>query len=145
MNRVDRSALLPYTSAEMFALVSDITAYPKFLPWCSDAKILSQQDEELSARIGFSVSGVSQSFTTRNRLRPGKEIAMQLVDGPFSALQGRWRFEPLGDAGSKISLFLEYDFSSKMVALAVGPVFNKIANTLVDAFQKRAVEVYGKR
>ena len=141
MNRVDRSALLPYTPAEMFELVSDIAAYPQFLPWCSGTQILSQQGEELDARISFSVSGVSQSFTTRNQLRPGTEIAMQLVDGPFSELQGRWRFQPLGNAGSKISLFLEYDFSSKMVALAVGPVFNKIANTLVDAFQKRAVEV----
>ena len=145
MKRVDRSALLPYTPLEMFELVSDITSYPDFLPWCSSAQILSRQDKELRARVGFSVSGVSQSFTTRNHLRTGEEISMQLVDGPFSELQGRWRFEPLGDSGCKISLFLEYNFSSKMVALAVGPVFNKIANTLVDAFQKRAVEVYGKR
>ena len=145
MELVDRSALLPYTADEMYALVSDILTYPQFLPWCSGTEILSQQGEELSARIGFSVGGVSQSFTTRNRLQSGKEIAMQLVDGPFSQLEGRWRFEPLGDAGCKISLLLEYDFSSKMVGLVVGPVFNKIANTLVDAFQKRAVEVYGER
>ena len=145
MELVDRSALLPYTADEMYALVSDILTYPQFLPWCSGTEILSQEGEELSARIGFSVGGVSQSFTTRNRLQSGKEIAMQLVDGPFSQLEGRWRFEPLGDAGCKISLLLEYDFSSKMVSLVVGPVFNKIANTLVDAFQKRALEVYGER
>ena len=136
---------MPYTADEMYALVSDILAYPQFLPWCTGTQILSQEGKELSARIGFSVSGVSQSFTTRNQLQPGEEIAMQLVDGPFSTLDGRWWFEPLGDAGCKISLLLEYDFSSKMVSLAVGPVFNKIANTLVDAFQKRAQEVYGKR
>ena len=145
MELIDRSALLPYTTDEIYALVSDILTYPEFLPWCSGTEILSQEGEELSARIGFSVGGVSQSFTTRNRLQPGKEIAMQLVDGPFSQLEGRWRFEPLGDAGCKISLLLEYDFSSKMVSLVVGPVFNKIANTLVDAFQKHAVEVYGER
>jgi ribosome-associated toxin RatA of RatAB toxin-antitoxin module len=142
---IDRSALLPYTATEMYALVSDILTYPQFLPWCSGTQILSQEGEELSARIDFSVSGVSQSFTTRNRLQLDDEIAMHLIDGPFSDLEGRWRFEPLGDAGCKISLLLEYEFSSKMVSLVVGPVFNKIANTLVDAFQKRAVEVYGKR
>jgi ribosome-associated toxin RatA of RatAB toxin-antitoxin module len=142
---IDRSALLPYSTDEMFALVSDINAYPQFLPWCNNAQVLSQEGDELSARIAFSVRGVSKSFTTRNRLQPGEEISMKLVEGPFSRLEGRWRFEPLGEAGSKISLFLEYDFSSKMVSFAVGPVFNKIANTLVDAFQKRAVEVYGKR
>jgi len=142
---VDRSALVHYSNDEMFALVSDIDAYPQFLPWCSGARVLSHEQHEMSARIDFSVSGVSKSFTTRNQLQPGREISMQLVEGPFSQLEGRWRFEPLGDAGSKISLFLEYDFSSKVVSLAVGPVFNKIANTLVDAFQKRAVEVYGAR
>jgi ribosome-associated toxin RatA of RatAB toxin-antitoxin module len=142
---IDRSALLPYSTDEMYALVSDLEAYPQFLPWCSVAKVLSQEGDELSAQIAFSVRGVSKSFTTRNRLQPGKEIYMKLVEGPFSQLEGRWQFEPLGDAGSKISLFLEYDFSSKMVSFAVGPVFNKIANTLVDAFQKRAAEVYGKR
>ena len=145
MELIDRSALVPYSADEMYALVSDILAYPQFLPWCSGTRILSQEGEELCARIDFSVSGVSQSFTTRNQLQPGDEIAMQLVDGPFSTLEGRWWFEPLGDAGCKISLLLEYDFSSKMVSLVIGPVFNKIANTLVDAFQKRAVEVYGKR
>jgi len=142
---IDRSALVPYTADEMYMLVSDILTYPQFLPWCSGTQILSQEGQELSARIDFSVSSVSQSFTTSNQLKPGEEIAMQLVDGPFSQLEGRWRFEPLGDAGCKISLLLEYDFSSKMVSLVVGPVFNKIANTLVDAFQKRAVEVYGER
>jgi ribosome-associated toxin RatA of RatAB toxin-antitoxin module len=142
---VDRSALVHYSNDEMFALVSDIEAYPQFLPWCSGARVLSREQDEMIASIGFAVSGVSKSFTTRNRLKPGREISMQLVEGPFSQLEGRWRFIPLGDAGSKISLFLEYDFSSKMVSLAVGPVFNKIANTLVDAFQKRAFEVYGER
>ena len=145
MELIDRSALVPYTADEMYALVSDILTYPQFLPWCSGTQILSREGQELSARIDFSVSSVSQSFTTSNQLKPGEEIAMQLVDGPFSQLEGRWRFEPLGDAGCKISLLLEYDFSSKMVSLVVGPVFNKIANTLVDAFQKRAVEVYGER
>ena len=145
MDVVDRSALVHYSNDEMFALVSDINTYPQFLPWCCGARVLSQEQDEMIARIDFSVSGVSKSFTTRNRLIPGREINMQLVEGPFSQLEGRWRFEPLGSAGSKISVFLEYDFSSKMVSLAVGPVFNKIANTLVDAFQKRAVEVYGPR
>ena len=145
MDVVDRSALVHYSNDEMFALVSDINAYQQFLPWCSGSQVLSQEQDEMTACIDFSVSGVSKSFTTRNQLKPGREISMQLVEGPFSQLQGRWRFEPLGDAGSKISLFLEYEFSSKMVSLAVGPVFNKIANTLVDAFQRRAVEVYGVR
>jgi ribosome-associated toxin RatA of RatAB toxin-antitoxin module len=129
----------------MFALVSDVDTYPSFLPWCSGAGTISRGNEEVQARIDFSVSGVSKSFTTRNRHIGNEAILMQLVDGPFSQLKGRWHFEPLGDAGCKISLDLDYDFSSRMVSMVTGPVFSKIANSLVDAFQQRAVEVYGKR
>jgi ribosome-associated toxin RatA of RatAB toxin-antitoxin module len=145
LEHIIRSALVPYTQQEMFDLVSDVDTYPQFLPWCSGARTLSHGDDEVKARIDFSVSGVSKSFTTRNRHVGSEAILMQLVDGPFSQLEGSWRFEPLGDAGCKISLNLEYDFSSRMVSMVTGPVFNKIANSLVDAFRQRAVEVYGKR
>lgn len=145
LEHINRSALVPYSQKEMFALVSDVDTYPAFLPWCSGAETLSRADDEVQARIDFSVRGVSKSFTTRNRFVANEAILMRLVDGPFSRLEGSWRFEPLGDAGCKISLNLEYDFSSKVVSMVTGPVFNKIANSLVDAFRNRAVEVYGKR
>ena len=145
MESVDRSALVPYTPREMFELVSDIEAYPRFLPWCTGARIVSRGIDELRARIEFAVGGVSRSFTTRNRHQVNKMIEMHLVDGPFSQLDGFWRFDPLGDEGSKIALFLEYDFASRVLGLVVGPVFGQIASTLVDAFQQRAVEIYGPR
>lgn len=145
LESIDRSALLPYTPREMFELVSDIESYPQFLPWCHDTRILSRDMDEIRARIEFSVGGVTKTFTTRNRFQVNKMIEMHLIDGPFSKLDGCWRFDPLGEEGSKIALFLEYDFSSRMVGMVVGPVFNQIANTLIDAFQNRAIEVYGKR
>ena len=145
MESVDRSALVPYTPREMFELVSDIESYPLFLPWCHTARILSRDVDEVRARIEFAVGGMTRSFTTRNRHQVNKMIEMHLVDGPFSRLDGFWRFDPLGEEGSKIALFLEYDFSSRMLGLVVGPIFGQIANTLVDAFQQRAVEIYGLR
>jgi ribosome-associated toxin RatA of RatAB toxin-antitoxin module len=145
LESIDRSALVSYTPQEMFVLVTDVNAYPRFMPWCSGAEVLSYENNEMVARIDFAVGGVGKSFTTRNTHKPDAEVGIQLVDGPFSQLQGRWQFEPLGEEGCKISLYLEYDFSSKMVSMVVGPVFSKIANSLVDAFQKRAVDVYGQR
>jgi ribosome-associated toxin RatA of RatAB toxin-antitoxin module len=145
LESINRSALVPYTPQEMFNLVSDVDAYPQFLPWCSDAQVLAAEGNEVTARIAFAVSGVSKSFTTRNHHTPGRRIDMQLLEGPFSDLRGHWQFDPLGAAGCKISLSLKYGFSSRMVRLVVGPVFGQIANTLVDAFQQRAAEVYGKR
>ena len=145
MESIDRSALVPYSPGEMFALVSDVDAYPQFLPWCSEAEVLAVEDDEVTARIDFAVSGVSKSFTTRNHHTPDRRIDMRLVEGPFSDLRGYWKFDPLGDAGCRISLSLKYDFSSRIVKMVVGPVFGQIANTLVDAFQQRAAQVYGER
>jgi len=145
LESINRSALLPYSPQEMFDLVSDVDAYPQFLPWCSEAQILDAEGDEVTARIDFAVSGVSKSFTTRNHHTPGRRIEMRLLEGPFSDLRGHWQFDPLGNAGCKISLSLKYDFSSRMVRMVVGPVFGQIANTLVDAFQQRAAEVYGER
>jgi ribosome-associated toxin RatA of RatAB toxin-antitoxin module len=145
LESIDRSALVPYTQDEMFALVSDVDSYPDFLPWCCGAQTLSHKGDQVDARIEFHVGGVKKSFTTRNRHVNHAAIEMQLLDGPFSALEGRWEFVPLGTDGCRIALQLQYDFSSKMVRLATGPVFGQIANSLVAAFQKRAVEVYGER
>ena len=145
MESIDRSALVPYSPGEMFALVSDVDAYPQFLPWCSDAEVLDAADNEVTARIDFSLSGVSKSFTTRNHHEPDRRIEIRLVEGPFSDLQGYWQFDPLGDTGCRISLSLKYDYSSRIVKMVVGPVFGQIANTLVDAFQQRAAQVYGER
>jgi len=145
LESINRSALLPYTPQEMYGLVVDIESYPRFLPWCEGSRILSRGDDEVRASIDFAVGNMTKSFTTRNRHQVNKMVEMHLIDGPFSRLDGCWRFDPLGDEGCKISLFLEYDFSSRMLSVVVGSVFSHIANTLVDAFQQRAVEVYGPR
>ena len=145
MDKIDRSALVPYTAEEMFALVSDVDGYADFLPWCSDAKTLSREGDHVDARIEFHVGAVKRAFTTRNHNIEYQAIEMTLVDGPFSELEGRWQFEPLGADGCRISLQLQYDFSSRMVRMVTAPVFGQIANSMVAAFHKRAVEVYGER
>lgn len=145
MDKIDRSALVPYSAQEMFALVSDVDSYADFLPWCSDAKTLSREDDHIEARVEFHVGAVKRSFTTRNKHIGHSAIEIELLDGPFSHLDGVWKFVPLGTDGCRISLRLHYDFSSRMMRTVTAPVFGQIANSLVAAFQKRAVEVYGER
>ena len=145
MPAISKSALVPYAPEQMFKLVDDIDAYPEFLPWCGDARVLSREGDEVKASVEISHSGINKSFTTLNRLQAGKMIEMQLVDGPFKHLHGFWSFTPLGDEGCKVSLDLEYEFSSKLLGLAIGKVFGQIANALVDSFCQRAIAVYGNK
>ncbi|MDT8388391.1 MAG: type II toxin-antitoxin system RatA family toxin [Thiogranum sp.] len=145
MTIISKSALVPYTPAQMFALVDDIEAYPQFLPWCKQAEVLSRNEDEVRATLELSKGGVEKSFTTRNLNQKDKMIEIRLVNGPFKRLDGYWRFDRLGDEGCKISLDLEFEFSSRMLGMVVGPVFSQIANSLVDAFMQRAKDVYGGR
>lgn len=145
MATVHKSALVLYSAADMFALVNDVESYPRFLPWCRSARIFSRNPDEILATIQMVKGAVDKTFTTCNRVQQNKMIEMRLLDGPFHHLEGFWRFQVLRQDACKVSLDMEFEFSNKILRLAVGPVFNQIVNSLVDAFCKRAVEVYGKR
>ncbi len=145
MNAIRKSALVPYSAEEMYGLVADIESYGKFLPWCGGARILNRHAHELTASIDIAYRGVHKSFTTRNTLSPGREMNLMLVDGPFKHLFGRWRFDPLDESACKVSLDLDFEFSNRLVAFALGPVFSSIANDLVESFRRRAAELYGRR
>ncbi|MFL6694842.1 MAG: type II toxin-antitoxin system RatA family toxin [Ramlibacter sp.] len=146
MKTVHRSVLIWYSAEEMFRLVTDVAAYPKFLPWCDRATVVQQDEHGMRAEIGIAFGGIRQSFTTRNEHVAGRKVSMRLVDGPFSNLDGQWSFNPVGDAGQracKVELDLNYGFRNAALAAVVGPVFDRIAGSLVDAFVKRAEQVYG--
>jgi len=146
MKTVNKSVLLWYSPEEMYALVTDVAQYPQFLPWCDRATVLSQDAEGVTAEVGISFSGIHQSFTTRNTHTAHRQVDMALVKGPFSQLEGQWTFLPVGDGSEracKVALSLRYGFDSAVLARLIGPVFDKIAATLVDAFVKRAQQVYG--
>jgi len=142
---IRKSLLVPYSADEMFALVADIESYGTFLPWCGGARILQREGDAVTAAIEIAYHGVNKAFTTRNTLDPGRRMDLQLVDGPFRQLRGHWRFDPLDDRSCKVSLELDFEFSSRLVAMMVGPVFESIARSLVDSFHARAESLYGKR
>lgn len=140
---INKSALVSYSPSKMFQIVDDVEAYPRFLPWCGDAKVLSRDEDQVKAMVEINHSGIRKTFTTRNLLQKDKIIEMELIDGPFKHLHGYWRFEALGGDACKVSLDLEYEFSNKLLSMAVGPVFSHIANSLVDAFCQRAEALHG--
>lgn len=147
MKTVNKSVLIWYSAAEMFALVTDVASYPQFLPWCDQAEVLEEHANGMTAKVGLSIAGLKQSFTTRNTHVQDSKVSLKLVDGPFSKLDGQWDFTTVGKAGEracKIELSLGYDFDNAALAALVGPVFDKIAGSLVDAFVKRAGQVYGE-
>lgn len=147
MKSVHKSVLIWYGAQEMFQLVTDVPRYPEFLPWCDHARVLSETETGMTAEVGIAFKGVKQSFVTRNEHVAGREVRLHLVSGPFSNLEGDWRFTPVGEGeqrACRVDLRLSYGFSSRILAAVVGPVFDRIAANLIDAFVTRAEQVYGK-
>lgn len=146
MPLISRNALVPYSTEEMYKLVAAIEDYPKFLPWCRSTDVMSRTEHEVKASIEIARGALNKSFATLNRMQCNKMIEMRLLQGPFKHLQGFWRFDELkADSACKISFDLDFEFENRLVAMVAGPVFSQIANSMVEAFTKRAIEVYGER
>ena len=154
MKRVRKSILLWYSPLEMYELVTAIEDYPSFLPWCESAEVLEADGEGVTARLTLAKGGVRHAFTTRNRHRHGEQVDVSLVNGPFSLLEGHWRFGPVGRGGAdvvlqakacRIEFDMRYAFSNPALEALVSPVFDRIANTLVDSFVQRPEQVHGAR
>jgi len=142
---VVKSVLVPYAAERMFRLVDGVERYPEFLPWCSSVDVLLKDAGSTRATLHINYRGIKQTFTTENIKEPPRLMTMQLVDGPFRALDGNWHFNDLDGRGCKIEFRLRYEFSNRVLAALVGPVFGYIADTMVDAFVKRAERIYGAR
>ena len=152
MKHVKKSVLLWYSPHEMYELVTAVEDYPRFLPWCERAEVLERDDDGMTARLHLAYAGVRHAFTTRNAHMPDQSVLVALVDGPFSLLDGTWLFLPLRRPGrrrvarpARSSSTCAMRSASGALEAVVSPVFDRIANTFVDSFVKRAEQVYGAR
>jgi len=149
MREVKRSALVNYSPAQMFALVEDFESYPQFLPWVSAAKLLSRDGNQLVGRLDMEKLGVKEHFTTRNTLKGPEQMDMQLVEGPFKFLEGTWRFNPIVTAagevrGTKVELHIRFELKNALLNMVLGKAFESSCASLVDAFTRRAKDIYGR-
>ncbi len=145
MKRVTRSAIVPHSAAQLYALVEDIENYPYFLPWCVGAEVRDRAPGSTVATLTVGMRGIKHSFTTQNENRAPAQIDMRLVEGPFRHFAAVWRFQPLGEQACKVEFSMEFEFASRALATVLQPVFNRIADGMVDAFTRRADEVHGAK
>jgi ribosome-associated toxin RatA of RatAB toxin-antitoxin module len=141
MKEISRSALVEHSAAQMFALVDDIESYPRFLPWCQGVQV-ERVGGKKRATLTVGMRGIKQSFTTLNENQPGSSMDMRLVDGPFREFTAAWRFTPLAENACEIGFTMRYQFASRALGKLLEPLFNEIADTMVDAFTKRADELH---
>lgn len=142
MAMVEKTVLIEHSAQEMFDLVDRCEDYPQFLPWCSRTELKFRDERKTVATLHINYHAVKSHFTTENDKKVPEWMTIRLVDGPFRRLEGSWHFKPLAENACKIEFKLHYEFSSKLFEKVIGPVFNHIANTFVDAFVRRAAQVY---
>lgn len=137
MKRIVRSAIVEHSAEQMFALVGDIESYPRFLPWCRAAKVDERTEERVQATLSVGMRGLKQTFSTRNELRPPEAMEMRLLKGPFRHFAAAWRFRPLSAQACSVEFSLEYEMAGPLARM-LEPLFDHIADTMVDAFKRRA-------
>lgn len=142
MRNVTRTALVPYSAAQMYELIKDVEAYPSFLPWCNGAEVHVDREDFIEASLDLHRGRISKRFRTRNALRENEYLGIELVGGPFRHLEGGWTFEQLGDMGCKVTLALDFEFESRATDLIFGHFFENTCNRLVDSFTQRAANIY---
>lgn len=145
MKRIARSAIVPHSAAQLYAVVEDIESYPRFLPWCVGVAVKSRTPTATVAALAVGMRGVKQSFTTQNENRAPDAIDMKLVEGPFRHFAAAWRFQPLGEQACKVEFSMEFEFASRALATLLQPVFEHIADSMVDAFTRRVDEIHGPK
>lgn len=143
MPKINQSALVPYSAAQMYQLVNDYEKYPQFLSGCVGASTLKVGENEVNAELVIQKLGISQRFSTHNTMIAERQITMSLLNGPFRHLKGHWTFEPFDEQSCRITLQLEFEFSNSLIALAFGQIFNELTLKMVNAFKQRAKEIYG--
>ncbi len=144
MTIITRSARVPYAQKQMFDLVNDIEAYPNFLPWCLSSRIISKEDDVIYASLALTKGGIQHTFSTQNRLILNQSITIELIDGPFKRLEGYWQFNMIdNNQGCHVKLDMDFELANRLIDIMLGPVFTQISGSLVDAFCKRAQQVYG--
>lgn len=144
MKRITRSALVEHSAAAMYALVEHIEAYPEFLPWCREARVRERIPGRTVATLAVGLQGLRYAFTTENENRPPESIVLRLLEGPFRHFAAQWRIHALGAQAARIEFSMEYEFAGALVSRALGPVFENIADTMVDAFKRRADAIHGQ-
>jgi len=143
MTIVKKSRNVSYSCAQMYELVNHVENYAQFLPHCLTSEVHHRDEDEVQATLVIGAAGISKSFTTRNLLQANKMIEIRLVDGPFSHLEGFWRFDPINE-GCKVSFDLEFEFAGRMLSMIIGPIFEQITDKMVDSFCEQAEKIYGQ-
>ena len=144
MKRISRSAIVEHPPEALYALVDDIDAYPRFLPWCRAARVHERTAERTIATLTVGPKGLRYELTTENRNRPHEAIDMRLLTGPFRRLEAHWRFERLGPRAARIEFSMAYELAGGLGTRALAPLFDGIADKMVDAFRRRADELHAK-
>lgn len=138
MQSIRRSALVEHSAARMFDLVNDVAAYPRRFDWCESAEIVESSEDRLVARLDLGLGSLRTWFTTENRLERPHRIEMNLRDGPFRKLHGRWDFHALDESACKVTLTLEFEPSNRLLGPAFALGFQGLADRMVDDFVRVA-------
>lgn len=137
---------MPFAPTDLHALVSDVAAYPRFLPWIKATR-LSQERPTPNGRyfVGEAIvgyKGFRAQFSTHVQIDTvAQTVATQLIKGPFRTLSCLWEFRP-SVSGTLVGLTLEFEFSEPFLSALLASNMDKAVSKLIKAFTEEAQKRY---
>ena len=141
MNYINKSENINVELVIIFDLINNVENYDKFLPWCTDSNILSDDGNVMVAEIAIDKNLVNWKFKTENSYKQNQIIELKLVEGPFNKLDGYWKFSKIDKHNTSVKLYLEYEFDNKIVELSIKPIFSSIMSSILDSFISEAFKI----
>ena len=141
---------MPYAADQLFDLVSDVESYPKFLPWCSAARVISREARGavivMLADMTISFKVHQETFRSEVTLDHEKRtIGTRYISGPFKRMISEWRFEPAGERSTNVNFCIDFEFKNRALQMLIGLLFEEAVRRIVSAFEARAHALYNKR
>lgn len=145
VNKYQDKKTFSYRRDQLFDLVVDVERYPEFLPWAKASRTIERHDNYLIADLLISFKGIDEKYRSRVSFSRPNVIEVQQVkgEGPFKTLHSKWEFSAVPGGGSELSFFIEFEFRHFLLRNVMGAVFAKAQHTMMEAFEKRAHELYG--
>ena len=142
MPQYEETIKVNFLQKQVYDLIADVEQYPEFLPWCAGVRITSRSENKFTAELLVKYKSFRESYTSEVILIPSKQIIIKMVDGPFKHLYNTWSFKEIDCNSSEAKFRLDFEFSSPVLGIVIGTIFDKAVKKITNAFIERASSIY---
>ncbi len=134
---------------DLINLVLNIEDYPKFIPYCINAKIYENKLENdyqlIIADLTIGKGPFKDTYKSDVKYNMKDNIIfVKNLDGPLKYLDNKWQFKKIGKS-TEVSFDVDFELKNRFLNILMTKSFKYGLDKIADAFQRRAEELFNNR